>query len=341
VKRLLMLIGALALFGFPALAQSTLYYTQTTVLNANGSVTVTPTASMSWNNDDNWCNPDDGCTGSADQCAVMVNGNTWVVGPVDTSDIGCDAEATFPSVTIAAGSSADLSYAGKVEGATTFATDPGSWDDASYDALYTDLFSDGWSPNIPPQFPCFIATSCPNPLPDLWVLRPAGYHPVDMGSQLVAQVLPIPTSETTYYYGNYQITEGSFVMALNPGTLDFDGFYVNEFDYAQGTNTCWWPGANFVQYPSVVGSYWTVGQNGSAHDQYGLDSIGFPYPTVSTIQSQAPEHDIDFPCVVTIYQEMTYDLFYDYAENKDTQTIGSTTVQVCRTPQVCTPVIQF
>ena len=83
-----------------------------------------------------------------------------------------------------------------------------------------------------------------------------------------------------------------------------------------------------------------VGENGSAHDQYGVDSIGFPYDTVNTIQNEAPEHDVDLPCVVTFYQEMMYALFYDYAENVDTQTISYNTVSVCRAG-VCTGTIPF
>jgi hypothetical protein len=94
----------------------------------------------------------------------------------------------------------------------------------------------------------------------------------------------IPTSETTTLYGTYQYTEGSFVMTLNPGTGSYDGNYVTESNYATGTDTCYWPGANLANPPSVVGSTWTVGENGSAHNQYGVDSIGFNLTGVQYIQ---------------------------------------------------------
>jgi len=153
-----------------------------------------------------------------------------------------------------------------------------------------------------------------------------------------------PDSETTALYGTYLITEGSFVMTLNPGTYTYDGHYVTESDYATGTDTCYWPGANLTNPPSVAGSTWTVGQNGSAHNQYGVDSIGFNSVGVSYIQQNAAEHDVDFPCVVTFYQEMDYEVdantFLDYAENVDTQTIGSNTVTVCRAG-VCTGTIPW
>ena len=153
-----------------------------------------------------------------------------------------------------------------------------------------------------------------------------------------------PSSETTALYGTYQITEGSFVMTLNPGTYSYDGHYVTESNYATGTDTCYWPGANLTNPPSVLGSTWTVGENGSSHNQYGVDSIGFNSVGVNYIQQNAAEHDVDFPCVVTFYQEMTYEVdantFFDYADNVDTQTIGSNTVTVCRAG-VCTGAIPF
>jgi hypothetical protein len=133
-------------------------------------------------------------------------------------------------------------------------------------------------------------------------------------------------------------------MSLNPGTSNYDGHWVEESDYSQGSNTCYWPGAQIPQYPSVQGSDWTVGENGSSHNQYGVDSIGFDYTGVNYIQTQAPDHDIDMPCVVTFYQQMKYECdantFFAYAYNVDTQTIGSNTVKVCRAG-VCTGTIPF
>jgi hypothetical protein len=157
-------------------------------------------------------------------------------------------------------------------------------------------------------------------------------------------VCPVPTSETTTLYGKYQITEGSFVMTLNPGADNYDQHYVTEGNYAQGRNTCYWPGASMPQYPSVAGSSWLVGGNGSAHNQYGLDSIGFSSAGVNYIQTNAPAHGVNFPCVVTFYQEMSYECdastYYVYSQNTPTQTIGSNTVNVCRAG-VCTGTIPF
>jgi hypothetical protein len=162
-------------------------------------------------------------------------------------------------------------------------------------------------------------------------------EPVQVNAPVTVQ--GTPDSETTTYYGTYQITEGSFQMTLNPATYSYDGHYVTESDYATGTDTCYWPGANLTNPPAVAGSTWTVGQNGAGHNQYGLDSIGFNSVGVSYIQQNAAEHDVDFPCVVTFYQEMEYEIdantFIEYAENVDTQTIGSSTVNVCRAG-VCT-----
>ncbi len=157
-------------------------------------------------------------------------------------------------------------------------------------------------------------------------------------------VCPVPSSETTALYGTHQITEGSFVMTLNPSTNNYDAHYVTENNYAQGSNTCYWPGANMPQYPSVAGSTWVVGGNGSVHNHYGLDSIGFSSAGVNYIQTNAPAHGVPFPCVVTFYQEMAFECnattFFDYAEDTPTQTIGSNTVKVCRAG-VCTGTIPF
>lgn len=62
------------------------------------------------------------------------------------------------------------------------------------------------------------------------------------------------------------------------------------------------------------------------------------------IQTQGPAHGVIFPCLMTIYQEMTYEedasTFYAYAENVLTQTIGSNTVSVCRAG-VCSGTIPY
>ena len=116
-----------------------------------------------------------------------------------------------------------------------------------------------------------------------------------------------------------------------------DVHYVTENNYATGTDTCYFAAAKGIipNPPSVKGSFWTVGSGtGIGHDQYGLDSIGFDSAGVFYIQQNGEQNGVDFPCVVTFYQEMTYETdantWWDYAENVDTQTIGSNDVKVCR-----------
>jgi hypothetical protein len=171
---------------------------------------------------------------------------------------------------------------------------------------------------------------------------PSDYQ--NQGGSGTGTVYGIPTSETTQFYGVYQITEGTFQMTLNPGTYNYDSHYVEESSPSQGSNSCWWNGSQMVQYPTVVGSTWTVGQSPAPHDGYGLDGIGFSSGVVNLIQTQGPAHGVSFPCVITIYQEMTYEqdanTFYAYTENVLTQTVSSNTVKVCRAG-VCSNTIQF
>jgi hypothetical protein len=175
---------------------------------------------------------------------------------------------------------------------------------------------------------------------------PSSVEGINGSSHFRAECEPIPTSETTALFNppTYLYTEGSFQMTLNPGADNYDDHYVTENNYNTGTDTCYWAGAKIANPPSVVGSSWLVGENGSGHNQYGVDSIGFDYTGVNYIQQNAAQNGIDFPCVVTFYQEMTYetaaDTWWEYAENIDTQTIGSNTVKVCRA-DVCTAAIPF
>lgn len=59
---------------------------------------------------------------------------------------------------------------------------------------------------------------------------------------------------------------------------------------------------------------------------------------------ESEEHDVDFPCVVTFYQQMSFEIdantYQGYAKNVDTQAIGGNTVTVCRAG-VCTGKIPF
>ena len=170
----------------------------------------------------------------------------------------------------------------------------------------------------------------------LWATHPQHGVYNDLDSQKVFQLLPLPASETTYFIGFNPVTisQGLFQMSLNPGTNNYDYSFVTEISYVQGTNTCWWQGANFDPNPVVRGDSWQVGiTNSSPHNQYGLDGIGFAGDIVSKIQREGDTNGVDYPCVVTIYQDMLFDLFttgYDYAQNKLTQKIDLNTVQVCR-----------
>ena len=134
-------------------------------------------------------------------------------------------------------------------------------------------------------------------------------------------------------------------MTLHPDIYTYDNHTVEENSPAPGTNTCWWPGTNpAAQFPTVTGSWWTVAQGGNPHNAYGGDGIGYTSAAVNEIQQDGPAHGIAFPCTLTWYQEMSYEVdantFDVYANNVLTQTIGSNTVQVCRAG-VCTNIVPF
>ena len=107
-----------------------------------------------------------------------------------------------------------------------------------------------------------------------------------------------------------------------------------------GTNSCWWNGSGMEQYPTVQGSTWTVGRGGAGHDQYGLDTVGYGMGVVNLIQTQGGPHGIQFPCTINIHQSINYDGIDLYVTNLLTQTISSTTVNVCRAG-VCSGTIPY
>jgi hypothetical protein len=123
VRRLLLLLLMLA-FPLTASAQTgswTLYYSETPPqVNSDGSVTLTPTVSLT-GDDGGYCNVWNGMMGY-DTPAVMLNGNAWATGyPAQAGGPNYGGEEiylsnTFPDVTVQPGASADLSFAGKVEG---------------------------------------------------------------------------------------------------------------------------------------------------------------------------------------------------------------------------------
>lgn len=101
----------------------TLYYSDTDIVNADGSVTLTPTVSLS-GNDGNFCAVAFDYFETQEIPAVMLNGNTWSYGSKQVGGgtplwpdgtIYINFVHTFPSVTLPAnGNAVDMSYAGKV-----------------------------------------------------------------------------------------------------------------------------------------------------------------------------------------------------------------------------------
>lgn len=116
----------------------------------------------------------------------------------------------------------------------------------------------------------------------------------------------------------------------------------SEYTVTPGTNTCWWT-SHFSVYNTSSGddykiSHWTVGQYSGVsgyHNQWGPDAIGWNLSDLDNIVENGPSHDIVFPCVTTIYQEMQIEcnanLWFNY--RTDTLTISvddDHTVKACR-----------
>jgi hypothetical protein len=148
------------------------------------------------------------------------------------------------------------------------------------------------------------------------------------------------SGEITEFEGTYEITAGQFLMTLEPYSSDYDGNPVQESSPVLGVNACYWSGSNMEQFPTVAGDTWVVNSGDAGDDQYGLDTVGYGSGVVNLIQTQGPEHDVEFPCYVDIYQLMTYDGMVPYVTNLLEQTIGSNTVNVCRAG-VCSGSISF
>jgi hypothetical protein len=155
--------------------------------------------------------------------------------------------------------------------------------------------------------------------------------------------IPEPTSELTDYDDAYEITAGQFLMTLEPFNSAYDKNTVTESSPVLGENTCWWNGSGMEEYPVVEGSTWIVDNNGIGVSKYGLDTVGYEYGVVNLIQTQGPQNGVKFPCNIYIYQHMTYDSSDFYSANLLTQTVTSTTVQVCRSSGLneCSPIIKF
>ena len=173
-----------------------------------------------------------------------------------------------------------------------------------------------------------------------WVLED-GCVTVPVNLTNPVKVENAPSGEITEFVGTILITQGQFLMTLEPSTTSYDNHSVTESSPVLGTNACWWSTSGMVQYPVVQGDTWVVDQGGSAeHNQYGKDTIGFESGVVNLIQTQGAAHGVEFPCAINIHQSMNYDGIDLYVTNLLTQTVGSSTVTVCRAG-VCSSTIPF
>jgi hypothetical protein len=336
-----------------ALGQSwLLYYSDTEVANGDGSVTITPTVLL-WGDDGGSCSELDGQAGY-DTPAVVLNGNAWVEG--DTVLAGgaegggglVQVANTFPNVTLPAGGTADLSFAGKVQQACgTQSTIWGSWP-LGWSAFFSSSFFDGFLPNIPPA-PCFLGTSCAVPFPNLYSGTPQHVVSRDIASQQVAQefIWVVPTSETTAIAGTVPseiITEFNQTISNLHGD-SFDGRIVAE-QGGEGANACYWDDndVGMGSNPRVSGGEWTVGGDDveGQHNHWGYDLVGWPNPELpSYVRTNGPPNGVTIPCTMWVPQTMVIyldaDTTYAYFSDGPTITINSnSTVTNCRgNPAVC------
>lgn len=191
MRRLLLLL----VLAFPVTASAqvgswTLYYSDTPQVNPDGSITLTPTVGIS-GDDGGYCNVFNGMEGF-ETPAVLLNGNAWTVGttaPAGGADYGGESiefAVIFPDVTIAAGNTADLSFAGNVSAVCWANPDEAEEPDEPYNTFYGNVFEDDIEPNISPA-PCFLGVGCASPWPNLYETYARGGHPVNLDSQQVAQ----------------------------------------------------------------------------------------------------------------------------------------------------------
>lgn len=175
----------------------TLYYSETPPqVNPDGSITITPTVSLTGSDGGIYCDPLVDCDGR-EQPLIMLSGNAWQAGEVYDA-IGYPGypiafSYTFPSVTVSPGQTADLSYAGKVAGASRIIPGGGQWIYPTWSPFYQGAFLNGTGPLSFPG-PCWIVGSytnngnpdCPQPWTSPWTGLPVAWHPSDLDSQQVA-----------------------------------------------------------------------------------------------------------------------------------------------------------
>ncbi|MGI9101847.1 MAG: M23 family metallopeptidase [Terriglobales bacterium] len=225
-------------FGMAQTGSWTLYYSDTQVVNADGSITVTPTISLS-GTDGGWCNISSNAYGY-DVVALMVNGNTWYrSGPYDSGDPypNIFEDHTFPAVTVPAdGSQVDLSYAGKVQGTCFSLNDNEPMPPYSVTAFYTGLFIAGRSPSLAPA-PCYILEGfvpiCTIPWPSLWSSLPHHLSNVNLYSQKVPR---LAYTSIQHNYPNNPLPQACWVSRYFDSMLNGTKHKAQDIVYDDGTH---------------------------------------------------------------------------------------------------------
>ncbi len=165
----------------------------------------------------------------------MLNGNAWTVGSTipagGPGDGGAsiDMSVTFPDVTIGAGSTADLSFAGKVEGVCWTDPEDGEEPDQPWSSFYAYEWIDGTQPIFTPA-PCFLGgdPACNTPFPNVYERWAAGGHPADLDSQQVAQLArwsttyrgpPVVQTKDVCYWGSLACSVGTPTCTTGIGVV--------------------------------------------------------------------------------------------------------------------------
>lgn len=126
--------------------------------------------------------------------------------------------------------------------------------------------------------------------------------------------------------------EDFLVTVADTNRDNFSGRYVQESDYRDGRDTCWFSGNTIsLTYDAHVdGSSWQV----NANNQYGYDTIGWTLAAVNYIRANAPAHGVPLPCGATLYQLMDMECFgglsVKYSANVLSETITPNTEVSCR-----------
>lgn len=207
--RMLRVFSCLLLLATFASAQQgawTIYYSDTDTANADGSVTITPTVSIS-GDDDGYCNIWSGFSGY-EQPGVMLNGNAWQwqvaqgSGGANYGGYPVSWAYTFPNVTVQPGAVTDMSFAGKIQGLCNFRAGlnmPGMYLTHFYLGQFVDGVAPGYSPG-----PCWLlnpnSPACPVPWPYIYTASLVGWHAADLDSQQVA--FSIGAGYTTQWFSH-------------------------------------------------------------------------------------------------------------------------------------------